>query len=125
MQGDLFIHQETGSLPVYPGHPLVLAAAIMDLYPNLEAALKQVTPGCSAALSDDRLSGAGCHMRAALTCLGMGAAGGSVGEMIDYANRYWVDGGAGGHADHVAAGVVQAEKMQPVFQRLIGPWLSA
>jgi hypothetical protein len=35
MQGDLFIDQATGSLPVYPGHPLVLATAIMDLYPNL------------------------------------------------------------------------------------------
>jgi hypothetical protein len=125
MQGDLFIQQETGSLPVYPGHPLVLAAAIMYLYPNLEAALAQVTPGCSAALSDDRVSGAGCHMRAALTCLGMGAAGGTVGEMIDYAQRYWVDEGAGGHVDQVEAGNMQAEKMKPVFQRLIGPWLSA
>jgi hypothetical protein len=43
-------------------------------------------------------------MRAALTCLGMGAAGDSLGVMIEYAKRYWIDGCAGGDADHVAAG---------------------
>lgn len=125
MKGDLLIQSVTGKLPVYPGHPLVLATAIMDLYPNLASALAPVKSGCSAALSDDRLSGAGCHMRAALTCLSIGAGGGSVAEMVEYSNRYWVDGGAGGHVGQVDAGSAQAEKMSALFQETVQDWLKA
>ena len=125
MQGDLFVQSMSGDLPIYPGHPLVLATAIMDLYPNLASALAPVKSGCSAALSDERLSGAGCHMRAALTCLGIGAGGGSVPEMVECATRYWVDGQAGGHVGQVDAGSAQAEKMSALFQETVQDWLKA
>ena len=44
------------------------------------------------------MPGAGDHVDSAGCCLSVGASGGSIDEMVAYAQAYWTNGKAGGHA---------------------------
>lgn len=54
MEGRQFIKSVTGNYPVYPGHPLVLATAIMEFYSDFPTANAPTEHGWCAALSDSR-----------------------------------------------------------------------
>ncbi|MCU9527524.1 hypothetical protein [Pseudomonas mosselii] len=121
-QGGIFIHEVTGDWPVYPGHPLVLAAAIMAVFPDFGSANKKTAHGWCAALGDDRIPGAGDHVGAAMHCLRIGSEGGTAEQMIDYATNYWVDGKAGGHHKNIQAGTAQAAAIEAKFRELALSW---
>lgn len=123
-QGSFFIKEVTGDWPVYPGHPLVLATAIMAVFPDFETANAPTGHGGCVALGDSRIPGAGDHVGAAMRCLAIGAKGESVEQMIEYADRYWVGGNAGGHHKYVQAGVEQATAVEGKFRELAGSWFS-
>ncbi|MFK4705631.1 hypothetical protein ABIC83_002470 [Roseateles asaccharophilus] len=125
MEGSLLIEKMTGSWPVYPGHPLVLATAIMKIFPTFTDANATTEHGWSAALSDQRIPGAGDHVGAAMRVLEIGAKGGAVDEMVQYATRYWTDGRAGGHERNVASGIEQAAAIEPHFRAAAASWFTA
>jgi hypothetical protein len=76
MKGDLFIKAHTGQYMVYPGHPLVLACAIMHVFDSLDAATDRSDGEYEAALSSSNIPGSGCHVNAALNVLKAGNVGG-------------------------------------------------
>lgn len=114
----------TGSGVVYPGHPLVLATIIMEIYGSFDEANTPTGHGWCEALADHRIPGAGDHVGAAMRTLAIGAKGGTADEMIAYANRYWSEGSAGGHLKNVDAGLQQAEVFVVRFRDLAGAWAS-
>lgn len=122
--GSFIIKDLTGEWPVYPGHPLVLATAIMKVFPDFDAANAKTPHGWSAALGDGRIPGAGDHVGAAVRVLEIGAKGGGTQEMVTYANEYWTRGQAGGHVNAVAAGAAQAEAIRPHFEAAAGEWIA-
>ena len=122
MEGRQFIKSVTGNYPVYPGHPLVLATAIMEFYSDFPTANAPTEHGWCAALSDSRIPGAGDHVGAAVRCLSIGAEGGSVDEMVAAAGSYWERGQAGGHHGYVCAGIEQAKAVEPKFRELAERW---
>lgn len=124
VQGDTFIQEVTGDGPVYPGHPMVLAAAIMAVFHDYSSASKATEHGWCAALGDQRIPGAGDHVGAAMRCLKIGNDGGTADQMVEYANRYWVSGNAGGHHKNVQAGIEQASVMESTFRELARSWFS-
>src|SRR3989344_4472835 len=111
-QGALIVQQLTGSWPVYPGHPLVLATAIMRVFPSFGAANQATEHGWSAALADSRVPGAGDHVGAAMRTLELGSRGSDADAMIEYAARYWEAGQAGGHVKNQDAGRAQAGQIE-------------
>ncbi len=115
----------SGSPMVYPGHPLVLATAIMKVFGTFDEANAPTGHGWCAALGDDRIPGAGDHVGAAMRTLTVGAEGEGVDAMVAYARRYWEDGQAGGHQRNVAAGAAQARAIEPAFRALAQKWLLA
>ena len=116
------IRELTGDWPVFPGHPLVLATAIMRVFPSFDEANSPSGHGCSPALSDSRIPGSGDHVVAALQTLALGAHGQSPDAMIAYASRYWQEGNAGGYAKNVAAGQSQAENIEAQFRSIASDW---
>jgi len=122
MDGDLFIKKHTGNYMIYPGHPLVLACAIMHQFKGIEAAIDRQGLGYEAAMASNNIPGAGCHVHAALTVLKKGAEGCSVDEMVLHANEYWVRGNAGGHDKNVEAGIDQAKALEKWFREHITEW---
>lgn len=120
--GHNIIHECTGAAMVYPGHPLVVATAIMKVYPNFEEANAKTESGWCEALSDHRIPGAGCHVNAAMRLLKMGVDGAPAEGMIEYGRRYWVEGRAGGHEKNVEAGQAQAEAVEPEFRAMAATW---
>ena len=121
-QGGEFIRAVTGSWPVYPGHPLVLATVIMATFADYKSAASPTVHGWCEALGDSRIPGAGDHVTAAMRCLKIGSEGGTAEQMIDYASRYWVRGNAGGHHLKVDAGVRQAADVEAQFRELASTW---
>lgn len=122
--GGIIIKELTGDWPVYPGHPLVLAAAIMKVFPNFEAASKPSGHGWSEALADSRIPGAGDHVGAAMRVLKLGADGAGEDAMVEYAKDYWDRGNAGGHFKNVEPGQVQARAVEPHFRALAKAWFA-
>lgn len=122
MNGHQFIHKATGEWMAYPGHPLVLAAAIMSIFPSYKEANAPTQYGWCEAVGDNRIPGAGDHVYAAMRCLSIGADGGTADQMIEYAKDYWNEGGAGGHAKNIEAGKRQAEAIEPSFRELAAAW---
>lgn len=110
------------SAVVYPGHPLVLATIIMEIYGSFNEANAPSGHGWCQALADHRIPGAGDHVGAAMRTLAIGAKGGTVDEMVAYANRYWSEGNAGGHLKNVDAGLQQAEALVDRFRDLAAAW---
>ncbi len=121
-QGAFFIREATGGWPVFPGHPLVLATAIMAVFPDYPSANKPTEFGSRAALADERIPGTGDHVCAAMRCLQIGKEGGTAEEMIEFATRYWVDGSAGGHHKYVQPGIEQAAAIEAKFLELLSAW---
>lgn len=109
--GHLIAMNLTNSGVVYPGHPLVLATIIMEIYGSFDEANAPTGHGWCEALADHRIPGAGDHVGAAVRTLAIGAKGGTADEMIAYANRYWSEGNAGGHLKNVVAGQQQADAL--------------
>lgn len=103
---------------IYPGHPLVVATIIMELYPSFEEANRPTEHGWSEVLSDHRVPGAGDHVGAAMRTLSIGAKGGSPDEMIHHATTYWNDGRAGGHINNIDDGKEQARAFEDRFREL-------
>lgn len=124
VHGGLIIESLTGDWPVYPGHPLVLAAAIIELFPDFAAANKLTVHGWSEALADYRVPGAGDHVGAAMHTLALGAQGASVDVMVQYANAYWDRGKAGGHSTSVEPGRRQAHALEHHFREHVKAWLA-
>lgn len=123
MEHGLIIIQElTGQGPVYPGHPLVLATAIMRVFSNYTEANQPSGHGWCQALADSRIPGAGDHVGAAMRTLEMGALGQDANAMVAYASQYWESGNAGGHLQNVADGKAQAEKIEPHFRAIAATW---
>jgi hypothetical protein len=123
-QGAFFIKDLTGDWPVYPGHPLVLAAAIMKVFPNFEAANMPTEHGWCQALADSRIPGAGDHVGAAMRVLQLGASGATEDAMVECAGDYWDRGNAGGHHKKVEPGRAQAQAVEPHFRELAKAWFA-
>lgn len=121
-QGSFIIHELTGNWPVYPGHPLVLATAIMRVFGSFGDANEWTEHGWCAALGDSRIPGAGDHVGAAMRTLELGSRGAGVDVMVAYATGYWEAGQAGGHINNVEAGKAQAERIEPHFRDMSGQW---
>lgn len=121
-QGAFIIEELTGSGPVYPGHPLVLATAIMRVFPSFAAANAPSGHGWCVALADSRIPGAGDHVGAAMRTLELGSRGIAVDDLVAHAMRYWEEGQAGGHAKNVDAGKFQAGMIEPHFRAIAGKW---
>jgi len=123
--GAFVIQDMTGDWPVYPGHPLVLATAIMSVFETFADANHPTGHGWCAALGDTRIPGAGDHVGAAMRTLELGARGAGTDAMIAHAREYWSYGQAGGHVKAVAAGAAQAEKIEPHFREIAARWFPA
>lgn len=121
-QGAIIIQELTGQWPVYPGHPLVLATAIMHVFSTYAEANRPTGHGYCQALADSRIPGAGDHVGAAMRTLELGAHGQDVDAMVAYASLYWEHGQAGGHEKNVAEGKAQAEKVEPYFRSIASEW---
>lgn len=67
--GSITIQEKTGRWPVYPGHPLVLATAIMKVFRTFEEANEPSGRGWCVALAESRIPGAGDHVGAAMQVL--------------------------------------------------------
>lgn len=116
-----WIRQVSGTDLVFPGHPVVIACAIMALYPDLAQVTAPATEGGSAeAMADGRVPGAGDCVRAALHAFTSDA---SVGEMLEGMHRYWSRSQAGGHMGNVDPGIAQALKLEPYFRENVENWL--
>lgn len=122
VHGHLIIKELTGDWSVYPGHPLVLATAIMEVFPSYEAANAPTGHGWCQALGDQRIPGAGCHVGAAMRVLKLGAEGRGPEAMVGYADKYWREGQAGGHLKNVDAGIAQAAAIEARFRELASMW---
>lgn len=109
---------------VYPGHPLVLALLIMRAFPDYAAANAPTEHGWCQALADSRIPGAGDHVGAAMRTLAVGHQGGTIDQMVEYANDYWSRGKAGGHLGNVEAGAAQAQALEPVFRDVAAAWFA-
>jgi hypothetical protein len=120
--GSQIIMRLSGSWMVYPGHPLVLATAIMSIYPDFTSANGITVSGFPQALTDNSIPGSGDHVEAALDTLELGAKGASLEEMIAFANDYWIRGKAGGHIKNVDDGSAQALAMHDAFRELVSVW---
>lgn len=125
IDGRNVIQDLSGAPMVYPGHPLVLATAIMSVFGSFAEANAPTGHGWCAALGDDRIPGAGDHVGAAMRTLAVGVEGEGIDAMVAYANRYWEGGQAGGHHRNVAEGVAQAKAIEPAFRALAQKWLLA
>lgn len=121
-RGAFIIEELTGDWPVYPGHPLVLAMAIMRVFPSFTEANAPSVNGWCVAITDTRIPGAGDHVGAAMQMLEMGSRGLDADAMVTYAARYWEEGLAGGHVKHVAVGKAQAERIEPHFRAMSEQW---
>lgn len=94
----------------------------MVVFPDFCSASKPTEQGWCEAVGDSRIPGAGDHVGAAMRCLKIGSEGGAVEQMIEYANRYWVGGNAGGHHQYVQAGIEQAAAIEAKFRELASSW---
>lgn len=121
-QGAFIIQELSGDWPVYPGHPLVLATAIMRVFATFAEANEPTEHGWCAALGDSRIPGAGDHVGAAMRTLELGSRGADSDAMVAYAERYWEAGQAGGHFKNVDEGKAQAKRIEPHFRSIAAEW---
>lgn len=122
------VQDVTGSWPVYPGHPLTVAWEIMSVFQCPDDALRTVTTGtlnCPAAVADNRIVGGGGEVYRGCDLLRSAVNGASASELIEWADRFWIDGGAGGHAKAVQPGLEQANLIKPRFAQKLECWLTA
>jgi hypothetical protein len=125
--GRTLVMDATGDFPVYPGHALVVAYEIINVFPDIASALERTNTEsrCPAALADNRISGAGGEVYTACELLTRAKAGESVEALMDWADEVWVSGSAGGHTKSVEPGLAQAAKLKPQFAERLTGWLAA
>lgn len=122
------VQDATGNWPVYPGHPLTVAWEIMSVFQCPDDALRTVTTGtlnCPEAVADNRISGGGGEVYRGCDLLRRAMNGAPTGELIEWADRSWIEGGAGGHVKAVQPGLDQANLIKPLFVQKLESWLSA
>lgn len=127
MDGVTAVFEATGQYPVYPGHPLTVAWAIMSVFSTPAEALESIRQGglnCPNAVADNRISGGGGEVRYACDLLRRAVGGMSAEDLVSLADTYWVDGQAGGHIKAVQPGLAQAEKLKPLFAAKLTNWLA-
>ena len=115
-----WIRKVSGADVVFPGHPVVIACAIMALYRDVGQVTAKTKHCSRQAMADMRVPGAGDCVRAAVHALTCGS---SVGEMLDYMRQYWSRSQAGGHKGNVDPGIAQALKLEPYFRDNVETWL--
>ena len=116
-----WIREVSGADLVFLGHPVVIACAIIALYPSIGKVTAPTKHGAKEALADLRVPGAGDCVRVAVHAL---QSGGSATDMLDEMRRYWSRSQAGGHKGNVDPGIAQAIKLEPYFRENVGPWLA-
>ena len=113
------------SHPAYPGHPLVIAARIATMYPDLQAALIRHTAGQPPeALINSQVPGAGGNVHAALDVPGYWKKG-LKDHALDYGRRYWQTSAGPFGADRVHAGELEAVAAMTRYEPFIEAWLAA
>ncbi len=122
--GALIVHELTGDWPVYPGHPLVIATAIMRVFVPGDQPADVEAGRWSAALQDSRIPGAGDHVRAAIRLLDRGSRGEILDSLVESARSYWTEGQAGGHDKNVVAGQAQADRIECHFRSTATAWFA-
>lgn len=125
--GSEYVKEATGEPTVYPGHPLVVAFEIINVFGSPEEAFKPVESdslNCPTAVADNRVSGGGGEVYAACELLQRARKGHPVEELIAWADMRWSSGQAGGHVKAVAPGLQQANKLKSVFSEKLAAWLS-
>lgn len=128
MDGMRAVHTATGEYPIYPGHPITVAWQIIKTFASPSEALTIDTTGglnCPAAVSDNRISGAGGEVHRACELLRRAKNGASAEELMAWADEAWTSGQAGGHTKAVQPGLAQAEKLKPHFPGALAAWLAA
>jgi len=114
---------------VYPGHPLVIAVHILENYESYDAANTypedKSAYQCPAALSDERIPGAGGCVYSALDilkCLKDGYW--DVDKTIEEADKLWasIDGNAENHASVYGFGLEEAESLRDRFRAGVQKW---
>lgn len=116
-----WIREASGADLVFPGHPVVIACAIIGLYGDLPQVNAATDLGSTQAMADQRVPGTGDCVRVALHAL---QSGGSISEMVDDMRRYWSRSQAGGHMGNVDPGIAQAMKLEPYFRENVMNWLA-
>lgn len=116
-----WIREVSGTDLVFPGHPVVIACAIIALYGALPSVIAGTENGSIEALADSRIPGTSDCVRCAVHALKSGR---SVSEMLDEMRRYWSRSQAGGHMGNVDPGIAQALKLEPYFRENVEPWLA-
>lgn len=122
--GAFVVHELTGDWPVYPGHPLVIATAIMRVFGPEDQQADVKAGRWSAALQDSRIPGAGDHVRAAIRLLDRGACGETLDSLVESARSYWTEGQAGGHDKNVVDGQAQADRIEGHFRSTATAWFA-
>lgn len=114
---------------VYPGHPLVIAVAIMEHYDSLEAANKRYRSpdgwSCPEALSDGRIPGAGGCVYSALDLLNHIRIGHrDIDGFVEAADELWgdIDGNVQNYPEKHKEGLDNAAQHQARFRELAAGW---
>lgn len=118
----------TGTWPVYPGHPLTVVWEIMAVFAKPSDALQSVQTGslnCPEAVADNRISGGGGEVYRGCALILRAQNGVPAEDLIAWADRSWIDGGAGGHTKAVQPGLAQANLIKPLFAEKLASWLSS
>lgn len=121
------IEELTGEFPIFPGHPLVLGFAIMNAFPDLQAALK-VDQGatCPSALTSSEVPGGRGEVYRALDLLqDLASRKVALADALDKSNADWRQGCESGFAQRVAPGVQQAAALEGEFVKLATTWFAA
>lgn len=110
----------------YPGHPLVIAAMIMDRYSSFEAAGFR-KPGADFynAISDSFIPGSGCAVSAAMEVLKRSLHG-QVDLAKQEADRYWNhwEQQSASNRQRAEVGREQARRIEPLFMERLAAWQS-
>ena len=121
-KGNEFIQKVSGNDLVYPGHPLVLAAVVMHLYPSYsQASKKSARANLPEAVADVHIPGEGKSLFAAMECLSNGNGGVSVDGMVMWAKSLWEPRQAQ-YPKTFEKCVAQAEVFEATFRELASEW---
>lgn len=125
-EGEKVIERLTGEITIYPGHPLVLAVEIISIFPTPFEALERTQSGLlqgPRAVLDDRISGGGGEAYNASNLIRMAVEGTSAEDLIEWADKVWINTAAGGEHAAIEPGLEQANKLKPLFEKLLKAWL--
>jgi len=107
---------------VFPGHPIVIAVAIMKHYPSLEDAFVRTERNCPMALEDENIPGGGGNVYSALDALRYVIDGTmNIDEAVKYCNDVWdsVDDNAVKKPERYFKGIEEAKEYEPIFRGML------